>query len=122
MKQLSEIRSNWHNSFLRGDVEILKDIEMPSFKAVNELGIECRDARYSTINKRVSDGRWFKSSVYASDVSLDILELGDTCIITGLGEIRSKDSTIRRIFFSEIWIKINEGWKINQIHTSNANI
>ncbi|NNO00747.1 nuclear transport factor 2 family protein [Vibrio sp. B1-2] len=122
MKQLSEIRSNWHNSFLRGEVEILKAIEMPSFKAVNEFGIECGDARYSTISKKVSDGRWFKSSVYTTDVNLEFLLLGNTCYVTGLGEIRSIDSVIRRVFFSEIWIKINDVWKINQIHTSNAKI
>jgi len=120
MQQLMEKRKQWHQSFLQADIESLQAIESDSFKAISEFGIENTQARYIVIKERKSQGKWFKQSAVAIDITIEFNEIDAGCIVTGLGEIKANEKVIRKVYFSELWSFTAKGWQIQYLHTSSA--
>lgn len=119
MQQLEQVRNKWLKAFLAGDVERLKQIELPSFVAASELGIESASTRYRNIENRKLSGTWFKSSASTEDIELSFHEIGPICQVVGIGKVVANGNTIRHCSFTEIWVNKDSQWKVQSIHIAS---
>ncbi len=52
MEELDAVRESWFKAYLSADVKTLQSIELPTFTAISERGIEDASNRYSEITNK----------------------------------------------------------------------
>lgn len=120
MEDLKATRSTWLHAYLAADTEALRAIELPDFNATSEYGTEDTSSRYEVIEHRKRNGQWFRSSATVQDLEIAFEFSGDErCRITGSGRIHAQGKTIRESDFSELWVKQDDQWKVQQLQVTN---
>ena len=121
MEDLELVRSKWLKAYLSADIEALKTIESSKFKAISEHGVEHRGKRHGIILQRKESGGWFKSNVTANESDVTYTYIDNACHVVGAGRIEAKGKVLRQSNFSELWINHDGLWKIECLHSSQAN-
>jgi len=98
----------------------LQLIELPSFVAISEYGIEDNASRYQMIKTKKESGNWFRPAAKEVDIEISYIPNGQTCQVIGTGKIIANSKTIRHSHYSELWFNTDNGWKAQSLHVSQA--
>ncbi len=120
MEELEAVREGWFKAYLSADVKTLQSIELPTFTAISENGIEDASNRYSEITHKKESGNWFRLGAQKVETVVSYISNGSTCQVVGSGKIVANGKAIRQSNFSELWVKSSGLWKVQSIHSSGT--
>ncbi|GAA3924289.1 DUF4440 domain-containing protein [Litoribacillus peritrichatus] len=120
MNELKDIRRAWYQAFYQGDIEALQKYETDNFVFISGTGIE-RQNRYVNIQARVENGSWFKAKVFQKEQRLEFKPLSEKCcLVTGIAEANTEQCSFGAVYFSEVWSKSGNNWRVESLHVSNV--
>jgi hypothetical protein len=114
--QLIQVRAAWYQAFIAGDTGTLDRIEADSFFVVNESGIQGKRAQLQGIAHAVQAGDWFPEGSRTEDQHLDVLPHGELALVRGRGRTVSGDAEAPSIFFTELWQRQGDAWRVASLH------
>jgi hypothetical protein len=109
---LENIRQAFTDSYIRGDVEMLRFIEHESFFSLHNKATVSRDQQYRNTSRRISVGKWFPPKTYMTEENLIFTKDFDLTFVSGQAKIILNNQILNTFRFLECWLPVENNWKI----------
>ena len=117
---LDSIREVWVNAYFAGEVEWLAYLEVPSFIIVSRVGLTTKSEQIHNIERSKKAFPFGKLlPVVFEQTVLQTTQHEGWASVVGTVTSRRGEHIVSDINFSEIWLAVNNSWRIASLYTAD---
>ncbi|MDR6215395.1 DUF4440 domain-containing protein [Paracidovorax wautersii] len=114
---LQATRAAWYAAYVRGDTDVLAQLQDPAFFVVSEAGTETRAQQLGGIAAAVRERRWFPAGSRTEDLERALHPVSDGVVeVRGTGRIVTPRGALPAVQFTERWHRTGAGWRALHLH------